>query len=271
MTALAHEATSEGRIFNEVVTLLDRQRNEPIDGPLRELDAQLTSIYNGSARNVDYGTCQMGLSLIKFGLGDHKEASRLATNALKIAAFEEHVTANAMVLRANMGELDAARETALEGLNRFSSVATVLRQVVNVLADTLDFGASVAAIDLWLRLAPEQELRASLLSQQALYRQLAQIAEGMSLGPDDLRARAQCAADELKRLGHNIYWLDLHGTGVESVSLDFHVDASPEECAELNFSIADALIERFDDTAMGVVSMSVRSFVGAQRLEAVDH
>ncbi|MGF6116709.1 hypothetical protein ABIE30_000623 [Janthinobacterium lividum] len=35
-----------------------------------------------------------------------------------------------------------------------------------------------------------------------------------------------------------------------TVSLHYHIDASPKECSQVNFAIADALVEKFDDTGI---------------------
>ena len=262
MTILAEQSTAEGRIFNEVVALLDRQRDEPVGGALNELHAQLQAIYDGKSKDFDVATCQMGLALLHFGLGNHEEAKRQTLNAKRTGGGEEHIASNALVLLLNTGEFLLAHEAAQEAGRRFVGNPTILRQASIVLQDTLDFRASADCIEKLLKMTTNDVEQAAITVHLDLMQGLAERADELGYSAHSLIERAVCAVEALRSQKHKIFWVQLRGTKVNSVALEFHVDANAETCAELNFVIADALIENFDDTAMDLITMSTRSFAG---------
>ncbi|MCP3721710.1 hypothetical protein M3I53_00980 [Paraburkholderia sp. CNPSo 3272] len=266
MTALlAEQTTAEGRIFNDVVALLLRQREENVDSALAQLHAELDAIYNGKSGNIDYAACQMGLAMINFGLGDHAEAKRYACNALQIGGYAEFVAANAVILFSNMGELDLAHSHALAVAKRFHSHVEVLEQVSSVLVDALDFDASADCQETMLKLVTDAAEREMISIRGDRLRSLAAHAKDMGYSASALRARAQCAIDALRDAKQNVFVIQLKGTQPSSLALEFHVGADIEACAELNFVVADALVQKFDDTAVDFVTMSVHAYAGAPR------
>ena len=262
MTILAEQSTAEGRIFNEVIALLERQRDEPVGASLSQLLSQLTAIYMGKNKVFDYATCQMGLALLHFGLGDHDEARRQTINAMKTGSAEEHIVSNAMVLLCNAGELNLAHDTAKDAAGRFAGNPLILRQAANVLLDTLDFRASAERFENLLQMVGDEGQRQSFSEKRDQMLSLARHAEELGFSAGSLRDRAQCAVDALRAQNFKTFWVNLRGTKANSVALEFHVDADVETCAELNFVVADALVNQFEDTAMSLITMSVRSFTG---------
>ncbi|MDR3099386.1 MAG: hypothetical protein LBV73_20225 [Paraburkholderia sp.] len=261
-TIQAEDSTAEGRIFNEVIALLDRQREQPVDGALRELQSQLLAIYSGKSKAFDYATCQMALALLAFGLGDRSEARRQLQNAQKTGGAAEHIASNAPIMLCNMGDLDSAHAAAIEAMNRFMGNPTILRGACMVLKDTLDFHAAAEGFGQLLKIVADDGRHEMFTTCREQMIGLAERADKFGLSGEVLRERAQHVAKALQDANKKIFLVNLRGTNVNSISLEFHVDAPADVCADLNFVIADALIERFDDTAMDVVTMTARSFNG---------
>jgi hypothetical protein len=262
MTAPEAAKTTEGQICNDIVALLARQKQEIVTPALNELRAQLQHIYNGKS-NKDIAACQIGLALAALGLGDHQEARRLFDNVLKIAGGDEFVVINTLVGFANIGDLERAHAYALECQTKFTGLPSVLERVNSVLEDTLDFATAADCISHRLKIGDPTHPEQKLLGRVELLRRLTVQAEHLGYSPADLRARAQYVSTTLQARGRKIYWLNLRGNGVNSVSLEMYVDASPEVCAELNYDVAEALFDKFGDRTGGeLVPISIRSYVG---------
>lgn len=265
MPIFAAASNAEEQIFNEVVHLLVRQRDASVSGALIELKAQLEAIYQRKMKDVV--ACQMGLGLANLGLGDHAEAFRLIANAQKIAPGVDYVVGNAIVAFVNMGYFEDALKLANTAVVRFEGDQLVLRAATLALESTLHFEEASQSIDNLLKFAPDANMQASLVARQALLAQLAARGKHDGFDGDSLMARAQCAVECLKRSGKQIFSIDLRGVHVNSVALELSIDASPQECAELNYVVAEALFDNFEDaTAVDLVTFSVRSFVGASPL-----
>jgi len=265
MQVLAHAATAESRIFNEIGALLLRQRIEPVGRQLQELQGQLERIYNApNKRNIDLATCQMGLAMTSLGLGEHAEALRLAINACTIAPYEVHVVMNGLALFINMGEFELARKAAGEASRRFQGDLEPILAASLVLAESLDFEAAAECMGQALKLLPSEPMLSALNQRMRFLQDMATESAALRLGPKDWMDRAQCAVTVLREAGHKLYWTELSGQRLGAVSLQFFVDASPEVCSTLNFTIADILSHAFDETGVDLLTMVARSYEGVQ-------
>ena len=252
MPVLAQEATAESRIFNEITEILVRQRTEHVGQQLMELRSQLHALYSGPNKaNVDFATCQMGLAMAEFGLGDREEALRLASNAVTIASHDMPIVANAQFMFVNMGEIALALKTA-EAVCMSSSVFT----------SALDFDSAAECLEQALRLGQSGDTKAEIEKEIRFRREMSAAARSLGFSAADLSDRATCAVEALRSAGRNIYWTALRGHDPGAATLEFFVDADPDVCAELNFVVAEALIGRFEDTAVDLLTMSVRSHEG---------
>lgn len=271
MPVLAQAATAESRIFNEIAAILLRQRTEPVERQLEELKAQLERIYNGpNKRNVDLATCQMGIAMTSFGLGDHAEALRLAINASTIGPYEVHVVMNGLALFINMGEFELARKAAVEASKRFPGDLEPILAASLVLSESLDFGAAVECMDQALKLLPAEPMLSALNQRMKFLQDMAAESAVLRLTSGDWQDRATCAVAVLREAGHKLYWTELSGQRLGAVSLQFFVDASAEECSTLNFSIADALTQKFEETGVDLLTMVARSYEGIQAARAAN-
>ncbi|MEX3957346.1 hypothetical protein [Trinickia sp. EG282A] len=263
MVQAQESKTAEGRIFNEVILLLCRQREEAVTKALLELKSQLDDIYHGKTRPSDYAMCQMGLALIDFGLGDHDEARRLGANAQKICGGEEHIVSNAMVMFSNMGDLEAAHRSARDTWKHATGNITILKAAAGVFERALDFGAMAECIDAIVNLESSEDQARIFAARKALAVGLASRAEHAHLSPKDLLARATCAVRAIQSNDRKIFWIALRGSHPNAVTLEFQVNAPHDVCAELNFAVADALTSQFNDTGVDVITMAVRSYPGS--------
>lgn len=255
MTKRMLAESAEGLIFNEIVALLTRQQREPVDGPLRELKDQLEGIYASKVKDIP--VCQMGLALANFGMGDHREAIRLADNAVRIAGHVPFVIDNALLVFLNAGYFSRAYELAIETQNWAQGEPETIDRVINVLGVTMDFAAAIRAIEQRLKVRGSTEL------DKDLFRDLAAKAERLGYSQSDLLAITECAASTLHSHGRKIYNVDVTGRSVSTVTLEIFVDASVEDCAALSYEVADALFEKFNDkTAVDLMPISIRSFAG---------
>lgn len=261
MTALAESTTTEGRIFNDIVELLDRQRREPVTGPLNELRLQLADIY--ASKNKDVATCQMGLGLAHFGLGDREEALRMIDNALKNDSHSSYIVNNALLVFLNCGEFHRAHQMAKSVSARFSGEPSTLKQVINVFAEALDFDAAAESIAQYMHIHKNDVDGGQLANCRQLFLDLAERAVALGYSYEDLLAITQHSADSLRSHGRNIYWVHFRGSRPSSVALEVYVDASPEECSELQYDVAEGLFEKFGARAAAdLVPISVRSYIG---------
>jgi len=263
MPVLAQEATAEGRIFNEIAGILIRQRTEHIEPQLRELREQLLAVYNGPRRaDVNFATCQIGLALSAFGLGDHDEAMRQASNALKNGAGQLTVMINAQMMYANMGEFALARKTAAASREAFAGDFEALQISGAAFVDCLDFDAGIDCLEQMAKLAPPESLMVQIKGGIAFLSEMSSAARFLKLTADDLMERASCVVDVIRAAGHKIYWVELAGHRPGASTLQFFVDADPDICADLTFAVAEALTSRYAETAVDLVTMAVRTHEG---------
>ncbi|MGD7150447.1 tetratricopeptide repeat protein [Ralstonia pseudosolanacearum] len=263
MPVLAQEATAESRIFNEITEILVRQRTEHVGQQLMELRSQLHALYSGPNKaNVDFATCQMGLAMAEFGLGDREEALRLASNAVTIASHDMPIVANAQFMFVNMGEIALALKTAEAARQRFPGDLEAVCMSSSVFTSALDFDSAAECLEQALRLGQSGDTKAEIEKEIRFRREMSAAARSLGFSAADLSDRATCAVEALRSAGRNIYWTALRGHDPGAATLEFFVDADPDVCAELNFVVAEALIGRFEDTAVDLLTMSVRSHEG---------
>lgn len=275
MISTAPSTNAERELAAGLATLLIRQCEENVDARLLELHTQLLGIYDRKG-SKDVASCQIGLALAALGSGDHTEAIRLITNVLKIASMDDFVVTNALAGLLNMGMFEHARREAVSAEARFPGLPSVLERVDIVFEDSLDFASAARIIGRRIEVGDDSHPRELFERRKQLMLDLASRSEQLSYSAEQLRAIATHAAECLRHHGRKIYWVVLRGNRVGSVSLEMYVDASPEQCAELNYDIGEALFDKFGNhTAADLVPISVRSHVGkvsnASNIEKVAH
>ncbi|WLE60221.1 hypothetical protein GIY62_06055 [Burkholderia plantarii] len=262
MTTVQSAVTAEGQIANDIVSLLKRQRHENVDQLLEESRAQLLAIYEGKGQKVA-AVCQIGLGLAALGLGDHAEAARLTRNAAYIAKADDFVALNAVCAISNMGFFDESHALALQIEGRFAGNPSVLARVNSVFEDTLDFAAAAQSVAMRIRAGDDSVPRQALEQRQAFMEDLAGRAKQLEYSAEDLRALATHAVQCIQNKGRKVFWTQLRGNRVSSVSLELYIDATPSACAEMNFDVAEALYDKFGNrTGADLLPISIRSHVG---------
>ncbi|CAM2146746.1 protein of unknown function [Pararobbsia alpina] len=264
MSALAQAKSIESNVFNGVVEALHRQRTQQVDATLHQLRGQLALIYlNAKALHKDYATCQMGLGLAAMGLGNHGEAKRQITNALQLNTADDHIVCNALSALTDMGYVREANALSSSLLPTAKGSRNVLKHMLGCFADTFDFEHAIEVVDAIVNIThPSEPIRAEALSRRPLYEELLRIAKEEKLDHEALLLRIEAVVEALKASRHNVYRVDLLGTMPLATSLHIHVDASSPECAELQYVVVEALIDRFENTAVEVAPITIRSFTG---------
>jgi hypothetical protein len=262
MISTAPSTNAERELAAGLASLLIRQRDENVDAGLAELHAQLLGIYDKKG-SKDFGSCQIGLALAALGSGDHAEAVRLISNVLKIAQMDDFVVTNALAGLLNMGMLENAYREAVSAETRFPGLPSVLERVDIVFEDTLDFASAARVIARRIEVGDDSQPREVFERRRQLMLDLASRADQLSYPAEHLRALAVHATECLRHHGQKIFWVALRGNRIGSVSLEMYVGASPEQCAELNYEVGEALFDKFGDrTAADLVPISIRSHVG---------
>ncbi|WP_186128272.1 tetratricopeptide repeat protein [Burkholderia gladioli] len=262
MTKALTASSIEGSIFNDIIDLLQRQRQEPVQGPLTELRDQLLAIYQSKSKDIP--TCQMGLALAYFGLGNHEDALRLATNAIRIASSESFVHDNALLIFINMGEFSFAHKVATDSAKKVEGIPSSMDRIINAFGVTMDFAAAIHTIKQRLKIT-DTNSDFDLNSALELFSELGHRADKLGYSQPKLLAITECAAQTLKSHGHKIFLANIIGTHSSSAVLELHIDASPEDCAILNYDVSGALFEKFGDrNGVDLMPISVHSFAGQQ-------
>ncbi|MGR9578702.1 hypothetical protein [Pandoraea sputorum] len=264
MTGPQLALSAEWNIANDIVAHLRQQQDGDVTAALVELRMQLQKIYDSKSSDKDIATCQIGLGLAALGLGEHDITRKLLSNAYKIASGAGFVRNNSIVGMTNIGAFKEGNTMAHDALRRYSGEPTTVHHVVNCLKDALDFDGALTAIDQELKMLTNDVAETARVEHEKEFlRSLAGVAQKYGYASGELTERAEFAVNVLRKNRHNVFVVTLNGQSPSTVTLDLFVDASSEECASMNFEVAEALCAEYGDrTGVEVAPVVVRSYAG---------
>lgn len=260
MTLQAKADSREALLFNETVVLLTRQQEgEDVTNALKESLARFTAVYKTGKCN--FSLIQAAIGLASVGLGQHDEACSKLKNAVKIAAGDECIVNNAMLGMLHMGEVRQAHKFAVDASLRFAGHRGVLSFASTVLLTTLDMTAYAQNISDELKLALNEADVEMFVKKQASAELISEYFKASGYSHEDLMQRLESAVCIIREAGNNVHSMKFRATGEDDMQLELFVDADNSRCADLNFEIAECLLERFEGrAAQELISIVTRVF-----------
>lgn len=237
----------------EVAALINHQVVDA--GRLRQIEVRIDRLLRTTSS--PRLTCFGALFLISYGLGDRAKTENLIEQALDEPLLELGLLQNAIRVLTNFGSHDRARELievmveAFPDSKRALDAAMIGSQIMQcpsksiVFLDRLDKLTVNEAQPLHPRHRANLQLSLDLANQH-----------GFDDG--DLSSRLDAAVRAIRTVGQEVLRQNIVYLHDGSFVSQLYVDADAATCASINFDIADALVEKFDDPGSGVFSIACR-------------
>ncbi|PFH28553.1 tetratricopeptide repeat protein [Burkholderia sp. JKS000303] len=193
----------------------------------------------------------LSLGAVAVMQGNHAECDRCVRAAVNLSPRDQVVLANGMALFSAAGEFRRARELSL-ALEQvvLPTDFTAIGGLVNLHRTVLDFEGALDVIGRF-------KIRDSDPVVQSMKRLLAS-AEAHGLTQQMRESLIETAVGTVRAHGGVIRQTMVEDFGDAGLRLELYVSESAERCGELNWAIADALCEQFDDPAPGLVTIACR-------------
>lgn len=205
--------------------------------------------------------------LIAFATGNRVVVEDQAHALLQTTHANSYYFQNAIIPLISMGSVKLAVQATAQMVQAYPGSKQVLDHAITHATICLQFSKALELIETYNALAVnefspyEPELISTLLRSH-------EMAQALEITEESMLARLQTAVDAVRAYGVEVLHqsrLVLHdGTFISQ----FFVNAPATECANLNFVIADALVENYEDVGAELFSVICRpltDFYGATK------
>lgn len=199
----------------------------------------------------------MVLSIVAYLKRDRKLAIDTMSNALALAPNNISILSSASVVYGAMGEVKLANSV----LRKISALTPDDKSYV---LENFGRAFSLCQIELAINLLEQFDkltvndppkyiiLRTPLLAMTQSFKEV-----GLSEG--EYLDRQETAVEAVRENGYEVCHTScVTGDDQGSFIITFHIDADEDVCAQVNFSIAEALIEKHENTGMDLVTINTR-------------
>ena len=240
-------------IFDQVTELkYDINKNRFV---LLRLKKDVGSIL--SKKLSDPTVCYMTLALISFNLGSTDDAMHFFNNAILLRPNDQILLQNYVNIAFSSGRIKDANKVTVELVNKFPGSKTCLKCATLQSVCTLQVSDYFKYVEQYLKLMVNEETNiSSALNASMLL--LKRTMEDRSIPQQHLIELLETAAKAVLDKGVEILnstgLILTDGTGIHY----FYLNKTMEECSKLDWVIADALVENFDDSGMDYLSIACR-------------
>lgn len=177
--------------------------------------------------------------------------------ALKLAPNEGDILSRYSHVAMTFGDYRKSRDLALENVRRYPGSKTYLEHAINKAENAGCFSLSVQLLTKLDVLTVNEGDQMKKFSPEFVTKVSEKIVDA-GLTDEDILRRLECAVDTVKSngyIGKDVSTTFLRdGTCIHNI----FIDADAEECAELNFKIADELVGNFENPAAEIYSINCR-------------
>lgn len=207
---------------------------------------------------IDPAQYHMLLALLKFNEKKRLGAIDHARSAIKLAPKSYSVLGTCMAVFNSLGCISDVVSLLPRLLEAAPDTKENLKNILITAQDTLQLNFANDLQERYLKLTINDGVDNSglpidkWLSLSLAYSRKTNI-------PDDFYAeRLIAATNAISKSNFDILRVTSLIFEDGTVSLYYYIDASPKECARINFAIADALVEQFEDTGIDHFSVTSR-------------
>ncbi len=251
-------------------------KNAPLE--IEELGLELTALLGYTVRDI--ARIQQ-IEIRAMRLQNLKQAPRqLSLSVLFLTAYaqnnraraEEHIEAVLELQRVAVEIMQNAL-TVYQSFGSFRKAVTLMERMIDAFPDTkaaIQSAMMNAQFCCQLSRALELEVRYMNLSvndkfevDQRMHRSTidgVELLRQSGLNDSDILARVETAVETVRGAGREVLRTSRFILDDGSYICQLYIDASPTDCAELSFLIADALVEQYADPGASVLSISCRPF-----------
>ncbi len=240
-------------IINESIQQIAQQIN---DGECNEFDLRRIARTLEQAlgnRAITPGSYHMALALIGLAKGERQATISACENAVSLAPRDTVVMSNCLLALTSFGEID--------------KTAHLIDKFVRAFPD--DKQSLLTALDQWYYCVQLNKAADLVVQLEKLHTHISvrggisrlggimlsiDAAKKLNYSDEALGDRLKTAIEAIRTLDHEVQRISMLTLHDGSFLHRLHVRANRDKCAELNFKIADALVEHFDDTYSDLVS-----------------
>lgn len=231
--------------LGDVIDLAIRGTHDPLT--LKRIDREMERCLQQHAPNPE--VFWLVLAFSAFLQGKTEECLRKVRAAVDLAPYDVAVLANSGTLLANIGEPRRAADLARRLAEVASTDGHQIAVSIQLLGMALCFEEGEEMMQKHAR--PEDAIAVPI-------QRLGEIARSRGI-PVELRwSLLESAIEVLRVRGYAVRQTALRHYPDDALRYELFIDAGAEDCGELNFAIAETLIERFEDPHPELVTFACR-------------
>lgn len=233
----------------EAVSVMAQELNAN-DFALRLRESELAKLMASKA--VEPAYYHLVKAMIHSIRGETSDAISSAKSAMALAPSDDLVVANAIHLLSDAGEIMLAIEILTDTAHRFEGNITTLRNAASLAYGLLQFSLLTSLMG---KISLISANHAPEASARFRYHRLAESrARELQLSDRDYADRLQTATAAIREAGFQVRRISTLTGDDGCMFVHLHVDGSYSQTAALDFVIADALVEKYDDTGDQMVT-----------------
>lgn len=222
---------------------------------LLKLKKEINSILDKNTNDPAF--CHMALAIVNHHLGKNIEAIQCAKNSLLLSPNNQMTLQNYIIFCSSGGEIRESKKSVDELMRKFPNIKSALACAIIQSACTLQVASYFKYQDLYSKLMVNEEM----ISYPGLFESmtiLQKTFEDRNISQDHVldlidTASKAVASSGVAILNTNTMTL-LNGTAIYY----FYIDAEMKVCSEMDWVIAEALVDTFDDSGMDYLSIACR-------------
>lgn len=224
------------------------------DLKLRQISRALDKLWD--AKLITPAQFHIARGFIAAARHDRVEAVAAVKNALQLAPRDPIAQANALSVFSTFCCVRDAVSLMELMFEQLPDNKSALRDIILHASELMQYQLAARALARYDNIsmntsAEASERRINLISELKM-------AKEYDFKDEDLAALIETAVDAVRARGREVYRNSRTKLRNNTSILYLHVDADPLACAHLNFDIADALVEKFEDTKADVLTIMCR-------------
>jgi hypothetical protein len=240
------------QLINEISAMVSSGNSS--DLALRRVEKQTIALFESKAANPAH--CHMVLGLVAMMQKDRAKCEKAVKNAIILAPRDSAVLMNGITCLTSMGNTRDAVALIKRMCDQFPDDKEILSYAIIQSHHVLQLSYACTLLCKFDKLAINDPV--DLIRVRKPLLRAHETAEAYGMPESELLNRLETAIESVRARGLEVERsssLTLHdGT----FHYQLHIDADSTACAETNFHIADALVEKYEDTGIEFFSVVCR-------------
>jgi len=254
-------------LAHEVGDILIRKVADVDIGRLRQIEVRVTRLRDINA--TDPGYAEMVLFLCAAAEGNRSKLERAAREAVRLSNGNREIAANAAVALCSIGNIDESTKLTQQIFEKFPDDKIVLETAISNFQLALHFREALSAWDAYERLAVNHRPK-NLDRLRKIIVDSAEVIKLHGFTDSDLQHRLKVGIASLRKQGFEVRRQSRLTFDDGTFISQLFINATPKVCAEMNFEIAYALLDAFEDPAASVFSIVCRPFSDAAGMQTLE-